>query len=173
VSQSVQNWVLFLLRLTLGWTFLWAFLDKLFGLGFATCRGEDGVVVQGCEKAFLNGGSVTTGFLKFGSTGPFAPLFQGMAGNVIVEWLFIVGLGAIGISLILGIGIKIAGYSGALLMLLMYLAVLPKANNPFMDDHIIYAIVLIGLAHSKAGQFIGLGKFWANTPIVKSLKFLE
>ncbi len=26
------------LRISLGWTFLWAFLDKLFALGFATGR---------------------------------------------------------------------------------------------------------------------------------------
>ena len=47
-----------LLRMAVGWIFLWAFLDKLVGLGFATEVG----------KGWLNGGSPTFGFLNFGSS---------------------------------------------------------------------------------------------------------
>jgi thiosulfate dehydrogenase [quinone] large subunit len=39
-----------------GTQFLWAFLDKTFGLGFATESG----------KGWLDGGSHTEGFLTFG-----------------------------------------------------------------------------------------------------------
>ncbi len=52
------------LRLGMGWTFSWAFIDKVFGLGFATKA----------AGAWLNGGSPTFGFLKFGTKGPFADL---------------------------------------------------------------------------------------------------
>jgi thiosulfate dehydrogenase [quinone] large subunit len=44
-----------LARIGLGWTFLWAFADKLWGLGFSTLP----------EKSWLAGASPTTGFLKF------------------------------------------------------------------------------------------------------------
>ena len=40
-------------RISIGWIFLWAFLDKTFGWGFATPAG----------KAWISGGSPTTGFL--------------------------------------------------------------------------------------------------------------
>ena len=50
------------LRLALGWMFLWAFLDKMFGLGHETAA----------EDAWINGGSPTEGFLAFAAAGPFA-----------------------------------------------------------------------------------------------------
>ena len=87
-----------LLRIGLGWIFLWAFIDKVFGLGFATEAG----------KHWLTGASPTMGFLKFGTKGPLAGVFQAMAGSPVVDWLFMLGLLLIGLALILGIGMKIA-----------------------------------------------------------------
>ena len=49
------------------------------------------------------------------------------------------GLAGIGIALIAGIGMRIAAVAGGLLLVLMWTAVLPPENNPFMDDHLIYA----------------------------------
>ncbi len=46
-----------LLRVAMGWTFLWAFIDKAFGLGFATGRNvETGAIVFGGPEAWVNGG---------------------------------------------------------------------------------------------------------------------
>ena len=59
-----ENLIWGILRLALGWIFLWAFLDKVFGLGFATTP----------EKSWINGVSPTYGFLKFGTTGILSPL---------------------------------------------------------------------------------------------------
>ena len=87
--------------------------------------------------------------------------------------MFMIGLALMGISLVLGIGVKIASYAGVLLMLLMYGAVFPIENNPFLDEHVVYALVLVGLAVSRSGQTLGLGKWWANTGIVKRFSFLE
>ena len=60
-----------LLRIGFGLTFLWAFFDKLFALGYATGRLEDGSVDRFGDAAWINGGSPTEGFLKFGADGPF------------------------------------------------------------------------------------------------------
>ncbi|MFI6317602.1 hypothetical protein ACIBG8_08780 [Nonomuraea sp. NPDC050556] len=139
-------------RISIGWIFLWAFLDKTFGWGFATPA----------AKAWINGGSPTTGFLK-GSN------FATLAGQPWVDWLFMLGLAGIGTALVLGIGTRIAAATGSLLLVLMWAAELPLANNPFMDDHIIYAIVLIGLAMAGAGNTLGLG----NLPIVQRNPFLK
>lgn len=150
-----------LTRIALGWIFVWAFFDKLLGLEFATVS----------EKAWLAGGSPTAGFLK-GATGSFAPVFNGLAGQMWVDWLFMAGLLGLGIALTLGIGMRIAAYTGSLLLLLMYLAVFPIKSNPFVDQHIIYILVLLGLYASKADEILGFGKTWKKAKIVKQYPIL-
>jgi len=143
-------------RLCLGWTFLWPFLDKMFGLGHETPA----------AKAWIEGGSPTTGFLA-GAEGPFAGIYHNLSGAAWADWGFMVGLLCIGVALLLGIGMRIAAISGAVLMVLMWTASLPPANNPFMDDHIIYALVLLGLAVVGAGNTLGLGRWWTSTDVVR------
>jgi len=150
-------------RISLAWVFLWAFLDKTFGLGFATA-GED---------AWVNGGSPTFGFLNFGTDGKvFHDFFAGLAGPV-ADWLFMTGLLGIGVALLLGIAMRIATASGAVMLGLMWAAQLRLENNPFMDDHIVYAIVLIGLAVFGAGRYLGLGRLWERTAVVKRFPILK
>ncbi len=126
------------LRIAMGFIMIWAFVDKLFGLGFATPK----------ASAWINGGSPTTGFLAHGVHGPFATLFSSLAGNMLVDWLFMIGLLFVGASLLFNRFMKWACLVGAVMMLLMYLALIPSANNPLIDDHIIYAIVFAVLAFS-------------------------
>ena len=151
-----------LLRLSLGLIFFWAFIDKLFGLGFATAP----------DKSWLSGISPTAGFLKVGTHGPFSSFYQSLAGSVFVDMLFMLGLLLIGLSLLLGIGVKVAGYSGALLLFLMWTALLPPEHHPFLDEHIIYGIALVGLTFVKSGHWLGFGKWWGNTTVVKKYPFL-
>ena len=151
------------LRLTMGWILLWAFFDKLLGLGFATTA----------EKAWIAGGSPTSGFLEFGTGTLFGNFFQSLAGLAIIDWLFMLGLLFIGVALILGIGMKIAGYAGALMFFLMWLALLPSANNPIIDDHIIYLLIMLGFTIVDSGDWPGIRKKWANTNLVKKYKFLQ
>jgi thiosulfate dehydrogenase [quinone] large subunit len=151
------------IRLALGWTFLWAFLDKLFGLGHETARAD----------SWLNGGSPTEGFLAFAAKGPFQGLYNDIAGAAWADWLFMLGLAGIGIALMLGVFMNIASASGALLMVLMWTAVLPPENNLFMDDHLIYAGVLGLLALLHAGRYLGLGAMWERVPFVQRNKLFR
>ena len=150
------------MRLCLGWVFLWPFFDKLFGLGFA---------VQP-ENAWINGGSPTAGFLTYGTKGPLAEVFQSLAGLPFVDWLFMIGLLLIGLSLILGIGIRIASYSGALLLVLMWFAAMLPEHNPFLDDHIIYAIILVYLAVGIKKAPRSGAKWWQKLSFVKKNPWL-
>jgi len=150
-------------RLALGWTMLWAFLDKTFGLGYATAS----------SNSWLNGGSPTTGYLKFAAEGPLADLWNGLAGNSVVDALFMLTLVAVGVAMILGVGQKIAGLSGAALMLLLWSTVLPPENNPFLDDHIVYALLFIGTIFVRPGRWWGLGKWWADMPLVRKFPIIE
>lgn len=145
------------LRIALGWVFLWAFLDKLFGLGFATERGA----------SWLNGGSPTEGFLSFAVKGPFAETFRSLAGYAVTDVLFMAGLAGIGLALIAGIGVRIAAVAGSVMLVLMWAAALWPANNPFLDDHLVYAGLLAMLALSDAGSTLGLGRVWAKVPLVQ------
>lgn len=159
-------------RVSLGLIFFWAFIDKLFGLGFATCN-TDGVVELGCDAAWFNGGSPTEGFLNYATSGPFAEFFQSLAGVVWIDWLFMMGLMLIGVALIMGVGVKIAGWSGAVLMLLMWAAALPPEHHPLLDDHIIYALVLIGLTKVNGTQALGFRDWWMKQQVVKDFPVLE
>lgn len=150
-------------RLALGWTFLWAFLDKTFGLGHGT----------EAKAAWINGGHPTEGFLKFGAEGPLAGFYQGIAGAAWADTLFMVGLAAIGTALLLGIGVRVAAVAGGLLYVLMWTAVLPPATNPFLDEHLVNAAVLAGLALVGAGNTLGLGRQWARLPLVQRLPWLR
>lgn len=153
-----------LLRISMGWIFLWAFLDKLFGFGFATAP----------EAAWLAGGSPTTGFLLHATKGPLAGVFQSLAENALVDWVFMIGLAAIGLSLLLGIFMRIAAYSGVLMLLLMFLAgFLPPEHNPALDEHIVYAIILIGLTAVDSGSWFGFGAWWGKLRIIKTNPYLK
>jgi thiosulfate dehydrogenase [quinone] large subunit len=76
-------------------------------------------------------------------------------------------------ALILGIGMRLAAGAGALLTVMMWTVVLPPASNPFMDDHLIYAAILIVLALLGAGNTLGLGRIWASLPLVRRTPWLR
>jgi len=158
---STTRYLLAGVRIALGWVFLWAFLDKTFGLGHNTTP----------AKSWLSGGSPTKGFLG-SAEGPFADLFRAIAGNGVIDVVFMAAMFAIGMALILGVGMRLAAVGGALMTILMWAAVLPPANNPFMDDHLVYAGVLVLLALLGAGNTLGLGKTWAATSLVKRAPWL-
>jgi thiosulfate dehydrogenase (quinone) large subunit len=161
-SATVARYILVGIRIALGFVFLWAFLDKVFGWGFATTP----------AKSWINGGNPTQGFLS-GSKGPFSGFFHTIAGTTFANVMFMAALAAIGTALILGIGMRLAAIGGALLTVMMRAAVLPPASNPILDDHLIYAAVLIVLALLGAGNTFGLGRAWAATALVQRAPWLK
>ena len=156
-----------LLRIGFGLTFLWAFFDKLLALGFHTGYGQDGTLDRFGDAAWINGGSPTMGFLKFGADGPFASFYHSIAGAAWADWLFMLALLGIGLALTLGIGMRAAAAAGVVLYLMMWSVVLPPENNPVIDDHILGAITLVVLAATSAGNTWGLGKIWARNRVVE------
>ncbi|WP_020658873.1 DoxX family membrane protein [Amycolatopsis benzoatilytica] len=150
------------LRIVMGLVFLWPFADKLFGLGYSTPS----------AGAWIRGGSPTRGFLSTVDVGPFASMFHAWAGTWWADWLFMLSLLGVGVAVIAGAGLRIAAVAGTVLMLLMWAAEWPPArttgagtathsSNPIFDYHLVFALVLIGLAAAFAGDTWGLGRRWA------------
>ncbi|MEX0668753.1 MAG: hypothetical protein WD061_03395 [Candidatus Saccharimonadales bacterium] len=170
-NQPIHTFIA-LMRIGIGAIFTWAFVDKLWGLGFATCR-SDGVVDVMCGQAWANGGSPTTGFLQFGTSGPFESFYTSLAGNPFIDWAFMLGLLLVGVALILGMGIKLAVTGGSLLLLMMWSAVLPPEHNPVISEHLIYILGLLIILVSNRHQVLGLGRWWESRPIVRRYGLLK
>ena len=97
-AAPIAGRMLAVLRIATGLVFAWAFVDKTFGLGYATPS----------ANAWLSGGSPTKGFLGNLDHGPLASMFQSWAGAWWADWLFMLGLAGIGIAL-LALGRKNSG----------------------------------------------------------------
>ncbi|MFF1309109.1 hypothetical protein [Streptomyces sp. NPDC058307] len=162
------------LRIVTGFVFLWAFLDKTFGWGYATASG----------KGWTDGGSPTKGFLSGVAAGPMQSTFHSWAGAGWANWLFMLGLLGVGLALVSGIALRLAAVAGTTLMAFMWIAEWPPAKhladgspsmstNPLIDYHVLYAAVLIALAVASAGTTWGLGRTWARLPAVRDHAWLR
>jgi thiosulfate dehydrogenase (quinone) large subunit len=173
VASAPARGALAVLRIGFGLTFLWAFVDKLLALGFSTGRGDTGVVDRFGPAAWINGGSPTEGFLKFGADGPFKGFYNSIGGAAWADWAFMLGLLGIGLALTLGIGIRIAAAAGAVLYVMMWTVALPPANNPVLDEHILGAVTMVVLGLTLAGDTWGAGRMWSRLPLVRRLPVLR
>jgi hypothetical protein len=62
--------------------------------------------------------------------------------------------------------LRIATGSGVAVLVMMWSAALPPENNPVVDDHLIYALMLVALLLCGSGRTLGLGQWWARLPLV-------
>lgn len=141
-----QKVSLLLTRLALGWLFFYAGITKLIAPAWsAAFYLKDPQMFAGFYKALLNPGALSVV-------------------NFLVAW----GLTLLGVSLILGIFVRLSSYLGALLMLLLYFPILkfpyPNAHSFIVDEHIIYGLVLIFFAAIRAGRVYGLDAWCARLP---------
>jgi thiosulfate dehydrogenase [quinone] large subunit len=125
-----------LLRLSMGWIFIWSGFDKLI-TDFSA-----------------------SGFLVNATQGPLKDLFVNMGESQtalnIVDPLVIWGQILIGFSLILGIFTRFGLFMAAIQMFLFYIAQLWPEHSPFMDEHIVYIGVFGLLGALGAGRVLGL-----------------
>ncbi|WP_326952879.1 DoxX family membrane protein [Amycolatopsis sp. NBC_01286] len=173
-GSSARGPALAVLRIMMGLTFLWAFLDKLFGLGYSTSPAQ----------AWISGGSPTKGFLGHVQVGPMQSTLRDWAGAGWADWLFMLALLGLGIALLLGVALRPAAAAGTILLALMWIAEWPLAQstsagtatsstNPLIDYHLVYLVVLIALAAFAAGDTWGLGHRWAKLDLVRRTPWLR
>jgi thiosulfate dehydrogenase [quinone] large subunit len=167
VRPEAGRRVLAALRLATGFIFLWAFLDKTFGLGYATPA----------ERAWINGGTPSQGFLTGDAVmGPLKPFFASIASPA-TDVLFMIAMLAIGSAVMLGIGLRVSAVAGTFVLLLMYLAEWPASfnagsTNPIVNYHVIYALSLILIAVLSAGDTWGAGRAWKRRGLVQRAPWL-
>lgn len=108
-----------------------------------------------------------------GAEGPFADVFHAMAGNPLVDWLFMLGLLGVGVGLLLGIAVRLSVTAGSVLLLLMWMASLPIKTNPVIDDHIVYIAALWVVGSALDWQKWSLAALWQRLPYVKDYYWLH
>ncbi len=164
-------------RLLIGFEFLWAFLDKTFGLGVGTES----------ASAWIHGGSPASGVM-FALTGPFTGFYQTITGghavtgftaqgvpigfvpvHAWVDWVYMASILLIGLGLMAGIMTRIAATAGIVWMAIFYTATffVDPRYNPFYDQHFLTVIVLVGIIVANAGKYLGLGRYWQRLDIVR------
>ncbi len=146
MNKSIQV-SLFLLRLAMGWLMLYAGLTKI-----------------------INPSWSAAGYLENAKT--FTGLFAWLASPGNIGWINFVnewGLTLLGVSLILGVFVRFSSILGTVLMLLYYFPVLefPKVgtHSYIVDEHIVYALVLVLFAAVRAGRYYGLENWCARLPV--------
>lgn len=154
MSNGQKFW-LFVLRVSMGWVMFYAGITKVLNPAWSAAG------YLGAAKTFP---AFYAWFLRPDIL-PFTNFFN--------EW----GLTLLGVSLILGIGVRFGSVLGAALMLLYYFPVLTfpyiGQNSYIVDDHIIYALVLLYFAAVRAGRYWGLENWCANLPICRNFPGLH
>lgn len=154
-ALRLDRTLLGIVRILVGFEFLWAFFDKLLGLGFGTPA----------AKSWLNGGAPTRGYLSGvvdPATGnPLAGFFRfWMDLGTVTDVLFMLGLLGVGLTVMFGFLFRFGTIAGAAMMFLMWLASFPIHPNPFVDYHLVDLFLLLGLAALGADRWLGLGSMW-------------
>ena len=147
LAQSVMGPFTLLLRLTMGFIFLWSGLDKLIT------------------------DFTSAGFLVNATQGPLGGWFQDLGRNQtaldVIDPLVIWGQILIGTTLMLGLFTRAGLFWAAVMMMMFYLAVFPPANNPFMDEHLVYIVIFGLLGALGAGRILGVDAWIERIPWVK------
>ncbi|MDO8496786.1 MAG: DoxX family protein [bacterium] len=144
--SKYQKISLLVLRLSVGWMMFYAGITKVINPEWSAA-------------GYLSGAKMFVGFYNWLLSPSILPTV-----NLVNEW----GLTLLGISLILGIGVRFSSVLGALLMLLYYIPLgfpYPNPHSYIVDEHIIYAAVLLYFATIRAGRVWGLENWCSNLPI--------
>jgi thiosulfate dehydrogenase [quinone] large subunit len=142
-----------LLRLAMGWIFVWSGFDKLLT------------------------DWTSAGFLVNGTSGPLQGWFVDLGANGaavnVIDGLVISGQILIGLTLILGVVTRFSLFWAGGMVFMFYIAQFPPANNPFLDEHIVYIVVFLLLGALGAGRILGLDALIEKLPFVRRIPGVE
>lgn len=161
---------IFLLRIILGWGFLYAGLAKFLD-------------IEGSGTPFS-----AFGFLKFATGGTWPGMAEGEVVNPtsgfwvgltayptvidVINVLVVFGEIAIGVALILGLVTRFAGIMGALMMALFWVAAWDFEHG-FVNNQLLYGVTSLFLAYINAGLYYGLDAVIARGEMVRRSPLLR
>jgi thiosulfate dehydrogenase [quinone] large subunit len=141
---------IFLLRMLMAWTFLYAASHQVFVPGWSVA-------------GFLSKTKTFHDLFAIFTTPTIAPVVS-----------FLVGYGhlLIGLSLLVGLMVRISAGFGILLLLTYWMAhmdfpYIENPNNLIVDYHIVYATVLGYLIYKRAGHVWGLDALASKIPLFR------
>ena len=155
--------VLGILRIVLGFMLIWAFLDKLLGLGMPTTP----------EAAMINGGSPTEYYLSNLVSGPLEGFYSSLAGNPALDLLLMAGLLLVGAAMILGVTSRLSTVGMCVMMFLMYLLAVPPSDNPLVDYHIAYILAMTAIYLLGGFDRLSVNGRWSELGIVRRFPILQ
>jgi thiosulfate dehydrogenase [quinone] large subunit len=162
IARARERGIL-ILRVVLGWVFLFAGSEKLLDL------------------AGSGGPFSAVGFLKFGTAGtwpgaaedtivnPTQAFWLSLTANPaamgIIDFIVPVGQVLIGAALILGLATRFAGVMGALMMGIFFVAAWDFGHG-VINQHFVYGTLALFLAYARAGEIYGLDAWIERLPVV-------
>ena len=167
---KVRERVLVVLRVAMGWVFLFAGIEKVLALGgkpfsaagylqFATAGTWPGVTLE--QGQYLN------------PTHPFWASLGQNAGLVgVINVLVVFGELAIGTALILGLFTRFAAAMGSLMVTFFFIASWDFANG-IVNSDAIYVILTASLGIMGAGRVFGLDAVIEKTEFVRKAPVLH
>ena len=144
-----QRFTLALLRIGLGVIYLYAGITKLVDPSWSAA-----------------------GYIKNAKT--FATFYMWLATPEVlpvVNFLNTWGLMLVGLSLVVGLFVRLSSFFGIMLMVLYYFPILAfpyvGAHSWLVDEHITYSLLLLLFIATAAGRYYGLDAWCAGLPICR------
>lgn len=146
--KNSQKISLFILRITLGSMYLWAGFSKIVNPTWSA-------------EGYLRSAKIAPDFYMWLASPSVLPIV-----NIVNEW----GLFLLGLSLMLGLGVRISSLLGIVLMILYYIPLgfpYPNPHALIIDEHIIYAAGLFLLYTMRAGRIWGFGSWSSKSSVLQ------
>ncbi|MFB6124696.1 MAG: DoxX family protein [Halanaeroarchaeum sp.] len=89
--------------------------------------------------------------------------------GAILAW----GLALVGIALLFGAAVRLSALLGGGLMVLLWAVSLPIDNALFVDEHVVYLLVLFALGAFGAGRIAGLDAYFEGSEWVRERPWLR
>ncbi len=158
IYTSAQQLMLVLLRILIGWHFLY---EGYYKLVLPAWSSDGQPLASWSSIGYLNAAS-----------GPLAGLFRRIAEAGLVPWidrLVILGLVLVGLSLILGCLTRLGCWGAILLLSLFYISSVPLGGTAtpgnegaylFVNKNLIELSAVLVLLVFRTGEIAGLDMFW-------------
>lgn len=166
VSQA-RDRGLVILRVVLGFGFLYAGLDKLLDLNGNGPFSAAGFLAHATAGAIPNMVGHDPATMVHNPTHQFWVDLAANPGVVgIINFLVVFGEIAIGTALILGVATRLAGSLGAVMMFLFWIAAWDFQNG-IVNEQFVYLLLAAIVAYASAGRVFGVDAILERTELVR------